>query len=371
MKYRLGRDHQLSLSWMLQKAIFMIFLTSIYLSVFVISTVIWSCLPPSVSAAPPPSTTLLTPIELEDLDPKSVDQTTSSTTKYSVADPREKTAPPVPISPQDLIKTPLSLSEVKIAFDRGRNAYLYGSYKEAVKNLTPLLKPEVLIAEANNLTLAYEYIGLAHFYLGEESTAIMFFKDLIYFRPEHKLDPVRVPPNAVSLYNQLHNELQTELILRQEAMNRQVELEEDRRLKKLRQPIILEQQVNQKLIALLPFGAGQFQNREPGLGYFFLGSELIAVGLSAGFFWGIESLRQEDGRFITEDYLLAQQLQRAQLVSGGVAMGLMVSGILLALWRYQDRHDLGNYLDLNPQDQEDILPPRESGQTDFPQLTPP
>ena len=58
-------------------------LTSIHLSVFVISAVIWSCLPPSVSAAPPPSTTLLTPIELEeleDLDPKSVDQTTSSTT---------------------------------------------------------------------------------------------------------------------------------------------------------------------------------------------------------------------------------------------------------------------------------------------------
>ena len=250
---------------------------------------------------------------------------------------------------------PLSATEIRLSFDRGRNAYLYGNYQEAVEYLTPLLSPSVLIADPQMLTLAYEYLGLAHFYLGDENIAKGFFKDLIYFKPEHRLDPVRVPPNAVSLYNQLHDALQAELSLRQEAMARQAELEEERVLKKMRQQVILEQQVNQKLIAFLPFGAGQFQNREPGLGYFFLGSELISVGLSAGFFWGVESLRQSDGRFMKRDYLFAQQLQRAQMISGGVAIGLMVSGVLLALWRYKDRHDLGNYLDLNQIDQDDLI----------------
>ena len=97
----------------------------------------------------------------------------------------------------------------------------------------------------------------------------------------------------------------------------------------------------------MPFGAGQFQNREPGLGYFFLGSELVAVGLSVGFFWGVESLRELDGRFSRQSYPLAQSLQRAQIISGGIALGLMVSGVIQALWRYQDRYNLGNFLDLD------------------------
>jgi hypothetical protein len=249
----------------------------------------------------------------------------------------------------------LTFTEVKVAFDRGRNAYLYGSYEEAVKYLTPLIRPKVLIADPKSLSLTYEYLGLAHFYLENELDAVQTFKDLIYFRPEHQLDPVRVPPNAVSLYNQIHDELQAELLLRQEAISRQAELEEEKRLRKLRQSVILEQQVNQRLVAFLPFGAGQFQNREPGLGYFFLGSELVAVGLSAGFFLGVESLRQSDGRFTSQDYLFAQELQRAQIVSGGIALGLIVGGIIQALWRYKDRHDLGNYLDLNEEDKDESL----------------
>ena len=241
----------------------------------------------------------------------------------------------------------LSKIEVKLAFDRGRNSYLYGSYKDTVKNLRPLLYPKVLIAQPESLSLSYEYLALAYFYLGEQELAIQTFKDLIYARPEHQLDPVRVPPNAVSLYNQLHDELQSELQQRQEALERQTELEKEREQQSLKQSVILEQQVNQRLVAFLPFGAGQFQNRNPELGYFFLGSELVAVGLSAGFFWGVESMREIDGRFSRQNYPIAQSLQRAQIISGGIALGLMVSGVIQALWRYQDRYNLGNYLDLD------------------------
>jgi hypothetical protein len=112
--------------------------------------------------------------------------------------------------------------------------------------------------------------------------------------------------------------------------------------------------VNQRLIAALPFGAGQFQNRDESLGYFFLASELIAVGLSTGFFWGVESLRLPNGRYAKEDYLTARQLQRAQIVSGGIAVGLMVSGVIHAFVTFKPRHDVGNYLDPNLQYGDDI-----------------
>ena len=238
-------------------------------------------------------------------------------------------------------------------FDQGRNAYLYGSYADAVRVLTPLVRPDVLISDPEELALSYEYLGLAHFYLGQLDQAESFFTDLIYFRPDDRLDPVQVPPKAVSLYNQLRLRLQNEIKERQRALLRQEELEEERRRKKMRQQVILERQVNQRLVALLPFGIGQFQNRDKSLGYFFMASEIIALGLSAGFFWSIEGLRQSDGRFAREDFSVAQRLQKAQIISGGVTIGLALSGIIHALWRFKDHHDLGNYLDPDGVDQDE------------------
>ena len=246
---------------------------------------------------------------------------------------------------KDVRTLPSDTRQIRAIFDQGRNAYLYGSYQEAVSALKPLVDPEVLIADPDELALCFEYLGLAYFYLGNLEQAERFLVDLIYFRPDYRLDPVQVPPKAVTLYNQLRLKLQSEIQERQKALRRQELLDEERRLKKMRQQIVLERQVNQYLVAFIPFGVGQFQNRDQGLGYFFLASEVIAVGLSAGFFWGVEALRQADGRFLREDYTVAHRMQNAQVISGGVALGLMISGVVHALWRFKPYHDLGNYLD--------------------------
>ena len=181
-------------------------------------------------------------------------------------------------------------------------------------------------------------------------------RDLLYLNPQHKFDAAKIPPNAMSFINQLRLELQSKINQRQSALNQQRELNKRRELERSRQLIILEQQVNQRLVAFVPFGAGQFQNRDQGLGYFFLASELIAVGMSAGFFWGVESLRLPNGRYSKDNYAFAQQLQRAQVISGGVAVGLMISGVIHALLNFKKRHDVGNYLDSDLQYEDDITP---------------
>ena len=251
---------------------------------------------------------------------------------------------------------PLNEAEVRLSFSHGCNAYVYGSYQEAVSKLTRLVRPQVLLNTSDDLETAYKYLGLAHFYLGQQELAQEFLRDLLYLNPQHKFDAAKIPPNAMSFINTLRLELQSKINQRQTALDHQRKLNKRRQLERSRQLIILEQQVNQRLVAFVPFGAGQFQNRDQGLGYFFLASEVIAVGMSAGFFWGVESLRLPNGRFSKDDYAVAQQLQRAQVVSGGIAVGLMVSGVIHAVLNYKKRHDVGNYLDSDLQYEDDIDP---------------
>ena len=229
----------------------------------------------------------------------------------------------------------LSLSELNEAYERGKSAYLYGSYALAIDCLGPLLSPDLLLSSPDELALAYEYVGLAYFYLDRRAEAEPFFKSLIFFRPEHELDPVRVPPDAVTFYAQLHDALAGELSARSRALEAQ-RAREDAALEALtRRELIIEQRVNSRLVALLPFGVGQFQNDDPRAGYFFLSAELITTLASVGLFWQIEQMRQDNGRFARADVSFARELQSAQLITGGVALGLALSGVIHALINYQ------------------------------------
>ncbi|MCA9525404.1 MAG: hypothetical protein KC549_03795 [Myxococcales bacterium] len=98
----------------------------------------------------------------------------------------------------------------------------------------------------------------------------------------------------------------------------------------------IETRRNSRLVAVLPFGVGQFQNGDDLLGGLFLGSELVAVALSATFLIASESLRQPDGLFTPQDVDQARSLRTAQLVSGGVAAALMVGGVVHALVTFRD-----------------------------------
>jgi len=248
----------------------------------------------------------------------------------------------------DYLKRPddkrrLTLSLIDEAYQRGKSAYLYGSYQLAIDCLDPLLNPDLLLSNPEELALAYEYVGLAHFYLEHKEQARQRFKSLIFFRPQHELDPVRVPPDAVTAYVQLRDELSEELKARASALEEQ-RAKEDALLKSLtKRELIIEQRVNSRLVALLPFGVGQFQNEDDGVGYFFLGAELLSSALSAGLFWQIESMRQSNGRFARQDIALARELQSVQLISGGVAVGLILGGVIHALIFYQEQRPLRRF----------------------------
>jgi len=220
---------------------------------------------------------------------------------------------------------------------QGRNAYLYGDYKLVIETLQPLVGGEELqLTDGDEISEAYELLGLSHFYLGQQDAARDIFERLVLHRPEKRLDPVRVPPPAVAFYDSIRAQLQEEIRKRQEAIERRKREEAERKKRDSTVQVIVDRRRNSRLVAALPLGIGQFQNGDDLLGGLFLGSELVAVALSATFYVAVENLRQGDGLFARADINQVHSLQTAQLVAGGAAVTLMAAGVIHALVTFKD-----------------------------------
>lgn len=220
------------------------------------------------------------------------------------------------------------------------NSYLYGDYPRVVRKLTPLVQPDILLANPDQLAVAYRLLGLAHFFLDQPDDARTHFERLIRLRPDTRLNPVLVPPPAVAFFDTIRDELADELARMEEAMRAQREAEEARRRAAMLARVKVDVQVNSRWVAVLPFGVGQFQNGDDTLGYIFLGTELATAGASLGLYWFIEGLRQPNGFFDRGDVERAESLQVAQQITGWIAIGLMVIGATEALVGFIDERPL-------------------------------
>lgn len=222
-----------------------------------------------------------------------------------------------------------AFADVASEFSKGKNAYLYGDFRKVVAILEPLVgSPQTLPPDLDRKDAydALEYLGLSHFYLGNEPAAKLVFEKLILADPKRMLSPVTAPPEAVALYNQLKAQLEDEIEKRLIAINKRREEE----ALKNRIRIETKQRRNSKLVALMPFGVGQFQNDDPLWGGVFLGTELVAVSLSVAFFFAAENLRQPDGFFDPADVDRARGFRIGQIAAGGAAAALMIGGMVHA-----------------------------------------
>lgn len=223
-------------------------------------------------------------------------------------------------------------------YRKGRNAYLYGDFKKTIELLDPLVGAEPYqLTEEEQVEQALEMLGLSRYYLGEEELAKTAFERLILRNPERALNPITAPPEAVALYDALKGELKPLIEARRQAILDRRTREAERR--KVR--VLINNRRNSRLLAVMPFGIGQFQNDDDLVGGLFLGGELVAISLSVSFLFAAEDLRNATGRFDRADVAQARNFQTAQLVSGGVALALMIGGAIHALSNFEEEKELG------------------------------
>lgn len=183
-------------------------------------------------------------------------------------------------------------------FALAKNAFEGGEYEVAVARFEELLNSEpknpALILETHKL------LGVSYLLTGNREEAEANFLELLTLSPEYTLDPLVFPIDIVDFFieiKQKNDERLAELArvrAAEEEARRKAEEEAHRKeLEKLARTFYLERSREEKslLVAMMPLGAGQFQNGEKVKGALFLGGELLLGASAMTFYFLHEGLR--------------------------------------------------------------------------------
>lgn len=235
-------------------------------------------------------------------------------------------------------------------FARARETYARGEYQRAVVLFDALVQAT---QSSDRHRIIYErslkYLGASYFYLGSEDQARAQFARLLRIREDIQFEAYIFGNDATELFERL----------REEARRRRVEIDEDyervvRELEELRVQLRVATETlytiasresveiqHDPRLAWVPFGAGQFQNGNEGLGWFFFGSELTLTLLAAGSIaaWvPLDATRRHGAGLSSLGGTFVDVLQFTTLISSGLLLTITVAGIIDALSNYVPSH---------------------------------
>jgi tetratricopeptide (TPR) repeat protein len=172
-----------------------------------------------------------------------------------------------------------------------KTAYDAGRYAEGANRFRELLNPASPSAlhSATAIERARAYYAACLIALGKTDEANEQFEKLLRANPRYRPDPVVFPGEVISRFLEVKAKLSSEI----EAADRvradaraKAEKEQHAYVANLQRLAGQETIVvrHSRWIAAVPFGAGQFQNGQDGLGYAFLVTEslLTATSIAAG-----------------------------------------------------------------------------------------
>lgn len=261
--------------------------------------------------------------------------------------PQTPARPPVAAPPP--VVEPLAPGE---AFERGRIAFDRGEYARAIELLRPQLYPDIRFDEESQVVRSHRMLAVAHLFEGQPEKARQEFLRLLELRPDYRFDPLLDPPRIVDFFNEILREQEAQ-IAALEQRRRKAEDDARREAKAVADARVVERQFvrNSTAVALIPFGAGQFQNGHNTKAWAFLTSEAILASVSVAAFTtnfllhGASytlSCQDEAGATSPLQSCDPSQIDRAperlsnallnvQLVSGGLFFAVAAWGIVDAL----------------------------------------
>ncbi len=177
----------------------------------------------------------------------------------------------------------------RVDVEKARAAYLARNYAEAEERLRTLVDPKTGLKELSLLSQARMYLGAVLLAQGKRDPAVEVFEKMILEDPAFEPDPLSFPGDVINTFFDVRAQLQEKIRQAAQASarleaERRAKAEEERRkqeawLAKVKQ-LATEEKItvrNNRLVAFLPFGAGQFQNGDPVLGWTFLVTEAVLV----------------------------------------------------------------------------------------------
>jgi hypothetical protein len=189
-----------------------------------------------------------------------------------------------------ILLTPrLALADGRAELEKARAAYLARNYVEAEERLRALVDPKTGLREPGLLSQARMNLGAVLLAQGKKEAAQEVFERLILEDSSYEPDPLSFPGEVINMFIDIRAQLRerikaaAENAARLEAERRAREAAEkkareewQKKVEKMASEEIITSR-HSRLVACLPFGAGQFQNGQPVLGWILLGTQAAAV----------------------------------------------------------------------------------------------
>jgi tetratricopeptide (TPR) repeat protein len=217
--------------------------------------------------------------------------------------------------------------------ERARQAFREHDYDTAMKLATFLLYPEEKLALPADLVEVHVILGASNFESGRRSEAKAEFEKALQIQPDKTLTDLLFSEGAIRLFDQTKADLEARA--ERDAQLRKLADERDR-IRKYRESLVFVERRSFG-VNFVPFGAGQFQNKQPVRGVLFAAGQGLTGGISAGVFLYLAGKYGLNAKVPVVDGPGVRQLQQLEIGAGIAFFALYGWGVVDALLHYKVR----------------------------------
>lgn len=238
-------------------------------------------------------------------------------------------------------------------FQKARSAYEALDYdlaadlfQQLVGTDPPVLQDPALVAESR------KYLAASYLFLGRLNQAERELEQLLRADPAYVLDPLAFPDELQRMFGRVKARLSQEReaaakVHADTARKDEVVKAEERRRAQIRQLVELAStervlRVQSRWVAMVPFGVGQFQNDDNGLGVGLAVSQGLLLSVGVASFLLHESLRgQQPVAADRSDAELAETAFRYTNQISMILFGVVaISGVIEAQVEFDETHSI-------------------------------
>jgi len=221
-----------------------------------------------------------------------------------------------------------------LQLDRGRDSFKRGDWQSAIEVVNLLLYPELQLARKEQVVEAHILLGAAYYQTGDRERAREEFRRALEIEPEQSIGTRLYSEGAIRLFEETKTDVR--IAKEREDEKRRVA----QRLKEIEdyKKSLIVYETHPYYVNFVPFGAGQFQNRQPGKGILFAAAQGVTGGASAGVFLYLASKYGLVSTSVPfDEQLTVRRLQQVEVATGLAFLGLYAWSVVDSLRAYKPR----------------------------------
>lgn len=217
---------------------------------------------------------------------------------------------------------------------QARQAFREHDYDSAAKLTTYLLYPDERLAAPVDLVEAHVILGASNFESGRRAEAKREFEKALQIQPEKVLTDMLFSEGAIRLFDETKADIEARA--RRDAELRKI-ADERERIRRYRESLVVVERRSFS-VNFVPFGAGQFQNKQPTRGLLFAASEGLTGGASVGIFVYLAGkYGLSNAPVPTPDIPTVRGLEQIEVGAGIAFFAIYAWGVVDALLHYKPR----------------------------------